>query len=141
MSDEIKRLLETRRIAGTKSEPRADDDSAAAVEIESEKPCYSVVSADRLRVMLELRYKSGNAEAFAYSFLFSASMNPSKAITLDFGGKTAKITGVNLRPLFDALVSQRVTWVQEIESEYTEVTLAKDEVRIDRIEVADSSGT
>ncbi len=71
-------------------------------------------------LMLELRYKDGNIDAFPYAWLGKASFDPSKGITLRFGAETVKITGRNLnseaRPnvrLFAALVRHRIPWIQE----------------------------
>lgn len=71
-------------------------------------------------IMLELRHKDGSIDGFPYAWLGRASFDPSDGITLRFGGDTIKIRGRNLnaevRPnvrLFDAIVRQRVSFIQE----------------------------
>jgi hypothetical protein len=71
-------------------------------------------------IMLELRHKDGNIDAFPYAWLSKANFDPSEGITLRFGAETVKITGRNLnaevRPnvrLFAAIVRHRVPYIQE----------------------------
>jgi hypothetical protein len=96
-----------------------------AVEAEEAKPSYSTLSADRMqKVMLELRYKTGNAKALAYSYLVGIDFDPSEGIVLDFSGHEVRISGRNLGPLFSGLTSQRVAVVQEVDDLYAEATSA-----------------
>ena len=60
---------------------------------------FSTRSADRhQKVMLELRFKTGDATALAYSYLVRADCNPSTGIVLDFSACTVRVEGRNLRP-------------------------------------------
>lgn len=71
-------------------------------------------------LMLELRLKDGSVTSFGYAWLKKASFNPSEGITLDFSGETVRITGRNLDAelgprvrLFNGILRQRVTWIQQ----------------------------
>jgi hypothetical protein len=71
-------------------------------------------------LMLELRYKNGNIDAFPYAWLNRASFDPSEGITLCFGSEKVTIMGQNLNGemhaqvrLFDGIVRHRVPWVRE----------------------------
>jgi hypothetical protein len=97
---------------------------------------FSMRSADRQqKVMLELRLKTDDAEAFPYSYLVRARFNPSKGIRLDFGVAEVLVLGRNLRPIFLGLVAQRVAVIQEIDDLHAEATLAKDATVVTKIEV------
>jgi len=71
-------------------------------------------------LMLELRQKDGTVIALGYAWLERADFDPSEGITLNFTGRTVKITGQRLngelRPnvrLFAGIIRHRVTWIQE----------------------------
>jgi hypothetical protein len=97
---------------------------------------FSTMSADRQqKVMLELRFKTDDAEAFPYSYLVRARFNPSNGILLDFGVAEVRISGLNLRPLYAGLVTQRVAMIPEVDELHAEATLAKDATIVTRIEV------
>ena len=85
--------------------------------------------------MLELRFKSGNATALAYSYLVSANYNPSLAIRMDFSGYDVVLMGRNLGPLFAALVAHRVAAVHEIDDLEGEVTLPAGATIVTQIQV------
>lgn len=96
---------------------------------------YSHTSPDRnQKVMLELRLQSGSAKALAYSYLVSADFDP-HGIRLDFTAYRVKIEGRNLRPLFDALVCQRVARVQEVEPLHAQALAGEDATVVTRIHV------
>jgi len=118
-NDPAKRLAELRA--------RPAEQAAAEPEeeliIEQEEPeqevskAFSKISADRMqKLMLELRFLGGNAKAFAYSYLVSASLDLSEGIRLDFSGYVVTISGRNLRPLYDGLVAQRVAVIREMDA-------------------------
>ena len=114
------------------AEPMAEDEEAGDGE------SFSTLSADRQqKIMLELRFKDGNARAFPYNFMAGMAFNPSKGIEIDFTGYNVAIEGRNLRPLFSGLVAQRVAYVQEMDELYAEATLGEDETAVTRIEIND----
>ena len=93
-------------------------------------------------IMLELRHKDGNIDAFPYAWLSKASLDPSEGITLRFGAETVKITGRNLnaeaRPnvrLFAAIVRHRVPWIQEADGPTMLSTHRQAVVVVERITV------
>ena len=70
--------------------------------------------------MLELRKKSGEVVAIAYSWIERVEFNPTEGITLHVHGDKIRIKGRNLnaeaRPeirLFQGIARHRVAWVQE----------------------------
>lgn len=97
---------------------------------------FSMRSADRQqKVMLELRFKTGDATALAYSYLARVDCDPSKEIVLDFSVCSVRIEGRNLRPLFAGLAAQRVGIVTEVDELHAETTLDSDATVVTRIEV------
>ena len=77
-------------------------------------------------LMLELRKKNGNIQAFGYAWLERIDFDPSEGITLHVTGRTIHIKGRNLnteiRPnvrLFQCLTRHRVSWIQEADQPTT----------------------
>ena len=85
--------------------------------------------------MLELRFKTDDAEAFPYSYLTRARFNASNGILLDFAVAVVKISGQNLRPLYAGIVAQRIAFVQEVDDLYAEATAAPATTVVTQIEV------
>jgi hypothetical protein len=131
--DAATRLAELR--SGKKPAESAEDAGLPNDE-ESKDKAFSMVSADRLqKVMLELRLKTADADAFPYSYLVRARFNPSKGILLDFGVAEVRISGQNLRPIYAGLVAQRVAFIQEMDEMYAEAEGATAGTVVTRIEV------
>ena len=100
--DPAKRLAELR--AGGSDKPAPDAEDVVEEEIVDERQSFSILSADRQhKLMVELRFKTGNARAFAYSYLVSIDFDPSQGIRMDFSGYEVAIAGRNLNPLFAGL--------------------------------------
>jgi hypothetical protein len=132
-SDAATRLSELRE--GKKPAESASDADSLDAE-ESKDKAFSMVSADRLqKVMLELRLKTNDADAFPYSYLVRARFNPSTGIHLDFGVAEVRITGENLRPIYAGLVAQRVAFIQEMDELYAEAEGRADGTVVTKIEV------
>lgn len=103
---------------------------------EAKDESYSTLSAARMqKVMLELRFKTQDAEAFPYSFLVRASFNKSKGILLDFSLAKVLIVGRNLRPLYAAIVAQRAAVVKETDELYAEADFKADATVVTKIEL------
>ncbi len=92
--------------------------------------------------MLEVRHKDGLISAFGYSWLDNAEFDPSEGITLNFSGKSVKLTGQNLnaeiRPnvrLFAGIVRHRVPWVQEADGP-TVIAASKEAVVIEEVKMS-----
>jgi hypothetical protein len=131
--DAAERLAELR--AGKKPAYSASEPDLLDT-IESEEKAFSTVSADRMqKIMLVLWFKDGNAAAKPYSYMAGIDFDPSKEIILDFVSSEVRITGRNLRPLFDALAAQRVQSIWEMDELYAEAEGAKDGTVVTRIEV------
>ncbi len=141
MNDEFLSKYASARRHGEAPQESAEASAAEpedGLEFEPEVPAdaFSVVSADRHRkVMLELRLLGGNSKALAYSYLVAITFDPSHGIQMDFSGYTVTITGRNLRPLFDGLVSQRVAVVRETDSLQAEATAAPEAAIVTGIEI------
>jgi hypothetical protein len=132
--DAAKRLAELRQ---ENAEPTAET-AHAGIDFEAveERPAFSILSADRQRkVMVEFRWKQGNAKALAYSYLVALDFDPSEGIAGDFSGYTVKIAGRNLRPLFEGLVAQRVAVVREMDDLQAEANVEDGETVVLKIEV------
>lgn len=72
-------------------------------------------------LMLELRRKTGDVQAWSYALLQKMDFDPSGTITLWFPGQKIIVRGKNLnaaiRPnvrLFEGLTRHKVPWIQEI---------------------------
>ena len=132
--DAARRLAELRQ---ANAEPTADTaEEGINVESMEERPAFSILSADRQRkVMVEFRWKHGNAKALAYSYLVALDFDPSEGIAMDFSGYAVKITGRSLRPLFEGLVAQRVAVVREMDDLQAEANVEEGETVILKIEV------
>jgi len=87
--------------------------------------CFGYLRGIRDRaVMLELRKKSGNCLAIAYSWIDRIEYDPSTGIHIHAGAITITIQGKNLnaeassgRRLFEGLTRHRVSWIQEAKAE------------------------
>lgn len=134
MVDSARRLAELRQDA---AEPAANGaEEGTDSEPVEEKAAYSILSADRQRkVMVEFRWKHGNAKALAYSYLVALGFDPSEGINMDFSGYTVNIVGRKLRPLFEGLVAQRVAVVREMDELQAEANLPDGETVVSKIEV------
>jgi hypothetical protein len=93
-------------------------------------------------IMLELRCKDGTVHGFGYAWLNRTTFDPSKGITLRFGGDTIKIIGRNLNAevqpnvtLFQAILRHRVPWIREADGP-TALQAPKGILVIERIEIA-----
>ncbi|MDP1797535.1 MAG: hypothetical protein Q8K78_08645 [Planctomycetaceae bacterium] len=75
------------------------------------------VSANRPpELMLELRFKKGDALALSYALLISAAFNPSQGIALEYTTHRVAVGGRNLRGVYRALVAHRLAYLQELSS-------------------------
>ena len=135
-NDPAKRLADLR----TGSDNVAQTDvEAGSSEVADENEAYSILSADRQqKVMLELRFKTGNSRAFAYSYLVSIDFNPSSGIVLDFSGYEVAVSGRNLSSLFAGLVAQRVAVINEMDDLQAKATLENDATVVTSIEIKES---
>jgi hypothetical protein len=133
--DQSKRLADLR--SGT-DKPAVAKGGGSPEVAEEDQPAFSILSADRQqKVMLELRFTTGNARAFAYSYLVGVQFDRSAGITLDFSGYEVRITGRNLDPLFAGLVSQRVAVVNEMDDLQAEARHSEDETVVTGIQVSE----
>jgi hypothetical protein len=137
--DAAARLAELRSgRRGEASEPAPQPESPES-ENEAEQ-VYSTRSVDRhQKSMLELRFKTDDAEAFPYSYLTRAKFNPSKGILLDFAVAEVQISGQNLRQLYTDIVAQRQAFVQEVDELYAEATTAPGATVVTQIEVVEQN--
>lgn len=133
--DTNRRLADLR---GTAGKPAAAEGAGPHPPPQEDDPAFSILSADRQqKVMLELRFKNGNAKALAYSYLVGMDFDPSKEIVMDFSAYEVRIKGRNLAPLFAGLVAQRVAVVQERDDLQAEASLEKDATVVTAITSSD----
>jgi hypothetical protein len=134
MVDAARRAAQLRQEAAGAAVAGAEDDPQFEPDIETE--AYSMISADRQRkIMVEFRMLDGNRKARAYSYLVGIDFNPSEGIIADFSGETVAISGRNLLPLLDGLVSQRIAVVREMDELHAEANLPKDATVVTKIEI------
>jgi hypothetical protein len=103
-----------------KTEPKQEDGEATEGGLDDLGSFGFLRGIHDRALMLELRYKNGNIDAFPYAWLNRASFDPSEGITLRFGSETVTISGQHLNAearaqvrLFDGIVRHRVPWVRE----------------------------
>lgn len=137
-TDPATRLAELR--SGGPKKPAAVDADAELVEAEELSEAggesFSVLSAARMqKMMLELRFRTDDADAFPYSLLVRAKLDKSKDILLDFSIAEVRISGRRLRPLYAAIVAQRAAFVQEMDDLYAEAELEADATVVTAINV------
>lgn len=128
--DTAQRLAELRN----GSKPQVEADTTPSEERDAE--AFSLISADRQqKLMLELRLRSGNAKALAYSYLVAVDYDKSGGITMDFSGWDVTLGGKNLESLFSGLVAQRVSVVSELDDLHAEALLPIDATVVTRIDI------
>ena len=95
---------------------------------------YAVVEEKQGReIMLDIGLKTGDAEAFAYSYLMSLKFIR-KGIVLTFTNAKVSITGRNLGQLYVFLLRHRVTWLQ-VGNQAESMEVAEDSPFIESIEI------
>lgn len=82
--------------------------------------------------MVEFRGHDGRSLAVPYSRLLSIDLRPDLGVSLRFPEHHVTVRGRNLRPLYEALLRHRVTYVQEGDLD----TVSEDDPFVDRIVVA-----
>jgi hypothetical protein len=106
MSGNISELIRQARVEKPVPAQEADDDAA------EDYLCYSRLRGIRsVAFMLEMRMVNGDSEGFDYGLLNRCRFDRSEGLTLYFAGGTVTIRGKNLRPLFEGILTHRVTWV------------------------------
>jgi hypothetical protein len=89
--DEAAKRLSDLREGGKKSAlpVRESSEPDGEENEEAEGGCFSVLSAARMqKLMVEFRFKDGNAKALAYSYLVGTDFDPSADIVMDFAGSS-----------------------------------------------------
>ncbi len=87
-------------------------------EVVDARRAYSVVRGRRGQVlMLELRFMNGNRMALGYPYLVAVEFDASGTIVLEFSGRNVTIEGINLGPVYGALVNHSVGYLQELDEE------------------------
>ena len=79
---------------------------------------FGVVDAGSAVPMLEFRGNNGTAFALPYRQLESLAFDAVREIVLQFDEHRIEVTGRNLRPLFDRLLRQEVTFIGESDLDY-----------------------
>lgn len=101
-----------RRQTPAPAEPPPEAEAAA----EPEAVSVSHLGTERNRkVRLELRFKNGTAKAINYGDIALMNYDPEKGIVLDLPPFRVRLEGVALAPLFRGLVSERVSFVAEVD--------------------------
>ena len=74
---------------------------------------YGIQQDDRNPAMVDFRGHNHVAVALPYLHLKSMAYHPTDGITMEFSEHKVMIRGRNLRELYDLLVDQRITYIQE----------------------------
>ena len=74
---------------------------------------YKTGGDQRFEVMVTFFTHDGNMRALGYSYLIGLDFDPSKALVMEFTGRTVTLTGRNLMPIFKALAAHKVVWIRE----------------------------
>jgi hypothetical protein len=83
-----------------------------AEEPADEYPCFARLrGARQVAFMLELRFETGDSDAFDYGLLGRIKHNLSTGLKLEFANAIVSISGKNLQPLKEALLLHRVPWI------------------------------
>lgn len=77
------------------------------------EPFGAVDPAEQQPFLLDFRGHNGVAVALPYAQLNSIAFRPGDCVTLEFAEHKIAIRGRNLRSLYNLLVQNRVTFVQE----------------------------
>ena len=118
--------------------PDADRDERPSDETAQESEAFSLISSQRQqKLMVEFRFKTGNARALAYSYLVGIEFDPSTGIKMDFSGYEVQIVGRNLAPWFAGLVAQRVAAVTETDELQAEAKLPSDATVVTEIKITE----
>jgi len=83
-------------------------------------------------LMFELRTKDGKRKAYSYSYLVEADYDPEKGIIINVSDVVITITGRCLDEIFNYLLVNRLTYVQE---DYSGIDNEESEVFVQGIEI------
>ncbi len=86
-------------------------------------------------LMFELRTKDGRRKAYSYSYMTEADYEPDTGIIINVSDVVITITGRNLDEIFNYLVANRLTYVQE---DYSGIDDEEASVFVQGIEVKES---
>lgn len=83
-------------------------------------------------LMFELRTRDGKRKAYSYSYMTEADYEPEKGIIINVSDVVITITGRNLDEIFNYLVANRLTYVQE---DYSGIDDEEASVFVESIEI------
>lgn len=107
---------------------------------EIDYPSYGTNRNGRQVLMIDIRTLAGVRLALAYSYLTSIFFDPSGVIVLSFVSHNVRITGRNIEPLYNRLVTYSVRYIQEQNAEL-ERNAPADQTFIASVEISDTSET
>ena len=107
---------------------------------EIDYPSYGMNRNGRQVLMIDIRTLKGVRLALAYSYLTSIFFDPSGIIELSFVSHNVRISGQNVEPLYNRLVSYSVRYIQEQNPEH-EQTAPGSDTFIASVEISDTSET
>lgn len=96
---------------------------------------FGIEANQKFPTTIDLRFANGNCKAIPYTYISEMDFIPSEGIEITASGRKFRITGRNLKRLYDYLVSYRVRFIQENIGEDTanENDLFVDEIIIEDI--------
>lgn len=88
---------------------------AVAGDMASDRKKTLAVDRRQAHLMLDLRFKDGNATALSYAYLVAVRFNPSEGLELEFTGHRVTLKGRGLSRLYRGLLAHVVGHVQEVD--------------------------
>lgn len=98
-------------------------DNAEPGEQVEERRAYSVIRGRRGQLLtLDIRFANDNRLALGYPYLSAVEFDASGILTLHFAGRRVFVEGMNLGPVYEALLNHAVGYLQELDAERDQVS-------------------
>ena len=114
------RLSAVERLKRESAAPIAElvaDNGEPGEQVE-ERRAYSVIRGRRGQLLtLDIRFANDNRLALGYPYLSAVEFDASGTLTLYFAGRRVMVEGINLGPIYEALLNHAVGYLQELDAE------------------------
>lgn len=96
------------RLKGNENEPSISE----PFENEVDTTFFGIEPNQKFPTTLDLRFSNGNCKAIPYTYISEIDFIPSEGIEITALGRKFRITGRNLRKLYDFILKYRVRFIQ-----------------------------
>jgi hypothetical protein len=96
------------RLKGNENEPSISD----SFENDVDTTFFGLEPNQKFPTTLDLRFSNGNCKAIPYTYISEIDFIPSEGIEITALGRKFRITGRNLRKLYDFILKYRVRFIQ-----------------------------